>query len=210
MFGVIINAEVIIMDQIKTGRLIRQLRTAMGLTQKQLAESICVSDKAVSKWECGCGCPDVSLLTALAEFFGTDINTLLNGEIDKNETEKGNMKKMRFYVCKECGNIITSTSDATVTCCGNKLNALEMKKADESQQLNIEDIGGEWYITTDHEMTKEHYISFVAYVSDSSMMIFRQYQEWGMNINLPMYRSGRIVWYCNKCGLMYQDIRPKR
>ena len=198
------------MDQIKTGSLIRRFRTELGLTQKQLAERVGVSDKAVSKWECGSGCPDVSLLTSLADVFGTDIHVLLTGEIDKNESEKGDMKKLRFYVCRDCGNIITSASDAAVTCCGNKLSALEPKKADETQQLKVEDTGGEWYITSDHEMTKEHYISFVAYVSDSSLMMFRQYPEWAVNVSLPMYRSGRLVWYCSKCGLLYQDIRPKR
>ncbi len=198
------------MDQIKTGALIRRFRTELGLTQKQLAERVGVSDKAVSKWECGSGCPDVSLLTSLADVFGTDIHVLLTGEIDKNESEKGDMKKLRFYVCRDCGNIITSASDAAVTCCGNKLSALEPKKADEAQQLKVEDTGGEWYITSDHEMTKEHFISFVAYVSDSSLMIFRQYPEWAVNVSLPMYRAGRLVWYCSKCGLLYQDIRPKR
>ena len=86
------------MDQIRTGSLIRKLRLKMGLTQKELAERINVSDKAVSKWECGSGCPDVSLLSVLAEVFGTDIEVLLTGEIEKNEKENGNMKKMKFYV----------------------------------------------------------------------------------------------------------------
>ena len=89
------------MDQIKTGILIKKFRTASGLTQKQLAESLNVSDKAVSKWECGNGCPDISLLSQIADIFGTDIRSLLTGEINKNEGEKGNMKKLRFYVCKE-------------------------------------------------------------------------------------------------------------
>jgi transcriptional regulator with XRE-family HTH domain len=198
------------MDQVRTGALIRRLRTERKLTQKQLAELICVSDKAVSKWERGCGCPDVSLLTALAEVLGTDIQVLLSGNIEKNESEKGNMKKLRFYVCRDCGNVITAAADAAVTCCGNRLTALEPKKAEEEQQLRVEDMGGEWYITTDHPMTKEHYISFAAYVSDSSMMLFRQYPEWGMNITLPMYRSGRLVWYCSECGLLYQELRPGR
>lgn len=200
----------VIMDQIKTGELIRQLRLRNSLTQKELAQRINVSDKAVSKWECGNGCPDVSLLPMLAEVFGTDVKFLLTGEIEKNESEKGDMKKIRFYVCKECGNIITATSDATVNCCGNKLTALEPKKAEEKQQLKVEDIGGEWYVSSDHEMTKEHYISFVAYVGDSSVMMFKQYPEWAMQFTLPMYRSGRLVWFCNKCGLLYQDISPRR
>ena len=196
------------MDQIRTGELIRQLRTKMGLTQKQLAERISVSDKAVSKWERGSGCPDVSLLAALSEVFGTDIQVLLTGELNKNEMEKGNMKKLKFYVCRECGNIITSASEAAVSCCGSRLSALEPKKAEDSEKLRVEDIGGEWYITSDHEMTKEHYISFAAYISDSSMMMFRQYPEWGVNVYLPKYRSGRLIWYCNKCGLLYREIRP--
>ncbi len=195
------------MDQIKTGELIKQLRTQLGLTQKQLAQRINVSDKAVSKWECGNGCPDVSLLGELAEVLGTDIQVLLTGEIDKNESEKGDMKKLKFYICKECGNIITATGDASVTCCGSKLCALEPRKAGPSEQLDIQDIGGEWYITSNHEMTKQHYISFVAYVSDSSVMIFRQYPEWSIQIHLPMYRYGRLVWYCSRCGLVYQDLR---
>lgn len=198
------------MDQIRTGSLIRQLRTERGLTQKQLAERINVSDKAVSKWERGNGCPDVSLLTALAEVLDTDIQALLSGSIEKNESEKGDMKKLRFYVCRDCGNIITATSDAAVTCCGSRLSPIEAKKADENHQLKVEDIGGEWYITSDHPMTKEHYISFAAYVSDSSVMIFRQYPEWQVNITIPMYRSGKLVWYCSECGLLCQELRPKR
>ena len=195
------------MDQIKTGELIKRLRTDMGLTQKQLAERISVSDKAVSKWETGSGCPDISLLSALAEVFGTDIQVLLSGEIDKNESEVGNMKKLKFYVCKDCGNIITATSEAAVTCCGNRLSALEPQKAEESEMLKVEDIGGELSISSDHEMTKEHFISFAAYQSDSSFMMFKQYPEWNVQFTLPLYRSGRLVWYCTKCGLMYQDIR---
>lgn len=198
------------MDQIRTGSLIRQLRTERGLTQKQLAERINVSDKAVSKWERGNGCPDVSLLTALAEVLDTDIQALLSGSIEKNESEKGDMKKLRFYVCRDCGNIITATSDAAVTCCGSRLSPIEAKKADENHQLKVEDIGGEWYITSDHPMTKEHYISFAAYVSDSSVMMFRQYPEWRVNITIPIYRSGKLVWYCNECGLLCQELRPKR
>lgn len=198
-----------IMDQIKTGSLIRSFRTKCGLTQKQLAERLNVSDKAVSKWECANGSPDISMLTELADIFGTDVQTLLSGDIDCNESEVGNMKKIKFYICKECGNIITATSSAAVTCCGNKLAAVEPRKAEDSEKLNIENIGGELYITSEHEMTKEHYISFVAYQSDSTLMMFKQYPEWAMQARLPLFRSGRLVWYCNKCGLLWQPIRYK-
>ena len=188
------------MDQIRTGELIRRLRMEMKLTQKELAEKLSVSDKAVSKWESGKGCPDISLLYGLAEIFGTDINVLLSGELD--------MKKLRFYICRKCGNIITSTSEAAVTCCGSRLTAEEPRKADENDALVLEDIGGEWAVSSSHPMTKEHYISFVAYVRDSAAMIYKMYPEWDLQFIMPMYRSGRLLWFCTEHGLLYRDIKP--
>lgn len=195
------------MDQIKTGRLIRQLRTEHKLTQKQLAERLCISDKAVSKWERGNGCPDLSLFPALAEVFGTDIRSLLTGELIKNESEKGNMKKLKFYVCKDCGNIITAAAEAAVTCCGRQIPASEPRKAEPQEMLSVEEIDGAWFVSSGHPMTKEHYISFVAFLTDSSVIISRQYPEWDLQCTLPMFRYGRLVWYCTKCGLLYQDLR---
>lgn len=195
------------MDQMRTGALIREFRIKSGLTQKQLAERLNVSDKAVSKWECANGCPDISMLTELADIFGTDVQTLLAGKIDFNESEVGNMKKLKFYICGTCGNIITATSDANVTCCGNKLTALEPRKAEDGEKLNVESFDGELLVSSGHEMTKEHYISFVAYQNDSTVMMFKQYPEWTLQARLPLFRSGRLVWYCNKCGLLWQNIR---
>lgn len=197
------------MNNTKTGKLIRQLRTEKKLTQKQLAELIGVSDKAVSKWETGKGYPDISLFSALADVFGTDVRNLLMGNINKNEKENGNMKKLKFYVCKDCGNIITATSEAAISCCGNSLSPLAPRAAEESEMLKIENIDGNLYISSDHPMTKEHYISFVAYTVDSTAMIFKQYPEWNLQFTLPPFRSGRLVWYCNKCGLLYQNLRKK-
>lgn len=195
------------MDYEKTGRLIKQLRLEKKLTQKQLAESLGVSDKAVSKWETGKGFPDISLFSTLSEIFGADIQNLLNGNLNKNEKENGNMKKMKFYVCEDCGNIITATSEATVSCCGKKLSPLTPRAAAEDEMLKIENIDGNLYISSDHPMTKEHYISFVAYCGDSSAMIFKQYPEWNLQVTLPSFRMGKLVWYCNKCGLLYQNIK---
>lgn len=68
------------MDAHKTGNFIAELRKEKGLTQLQLAEMICVSDKAVSKWETGRGLPDVSLLKPLGEALGVSVGELLSGE----------------------------------------------------------------------------------------------------------------------------------
>lgn len=197
------------MDQVRTGKMIKQLRTEMHLTQKQLAERLCVSDKAVSKWERGNGCPDIALLSALADVFGTDMQVLLSGEINKNESEKGNMKKLKFYICKACGNIITASSEAAVTCCGARLTAEVPRKAAENEMLQVEETDGGLFLTAAHEMTKSHYISFVAYLNDSTVMLFKQYPEWNLQVTMPLFRSGRLVWYCTECGLLYQDLRKK-
>lgn len=197
------------MNQVRTGELIRRLRTEKKLTQKQLAEQLCVSDKAVSKWERGNGCPDIALLSALADVFGTDVQVLLSGELRKNESEKGNMKKLKFYICKECGNLITASAEAAVTCCGSRLTAEQPRKAAENEMLQIEEIDGELFLTAEHEMTKSHYISFVSYLNDSTVMLFRQYPEWNLQVTMPLFRSGRLVWHCTKCGLLYQNLRRK-
>jgi len=196
-------------NQVKTGELIRYFRTEQNLTQKQLADLINVSDKAVSKWECGNGCPDISILYELSRVLNTEIDVLLSGEIKKNESEKYDMKKLNLYVCKECGNVITAASAASVTCCGSKLSALEPKKAEKNEMLILEDMGDEWFVRSDHEMTKEHYISFVIFMNINNVMFFKQYPEWNMQIRIPKYRSGRIIWYCSKCGILYQDIAKK-
>ena len=68
------------MDQIKIGKFIAQLRTEQGMTQKELAEKLSISDKTVSKWECGRGLPEVSLMTELCQQLGVSINELLSGQ----------------------------------------------------------------------------------------------------------------------------------
>lgn len=82
------------MDNIKFGRFIRESRQAKGMTQKQLAEQIHVSDKAVSKWENGAGFPDIKILEPLAECLGVSLLELMQGErtaepqIDRKEAEQ--------------------------------------------------------------------------------------------------------------------------
>lgn len=74
------NGQVIIVDTEKTGSLIAECRKECGLTQKQLAEKLNVSDRTVSKWERGAGFPDVAMLTPLADALGISVVDLLQGE----------------------------------------------------------------------------------------------------------------------------------
>ncbi|MDR0880692.1 MAG: hypothetical protein LBN09_08345 [Clostridioides sp.] len=72
------------------------------------------------------------------------------------------MKKIKFYRCSECGNILTATGEAEISCCGRKLNQLIANKCDPEHELKVEEIDDEHYISMQHEMSKEHYIAFVA------------------------------------------------
>ena len=119
------------MDNAKIGRLIYSLRKENNMTQLQLSRLLNVSDKAVSKWERGLGRPDLSLLPQLSKIFNVDIEKMLSGQLDANKVLAGNMRKTQFYVCPVCGNIITAMADANITCCGKKLTALPLQKADE-------------------------------------------------------------------------------
>lgn len=104
------------MDQNKTGQLIRALRTELGMTQRQLADALGVTDRAVSKWERGLGCPDVSLLPGLSRALGVPVEGLLSGGLEEQETTGGSMRNLSFYVCPQCGNLLTAAGPASISC----------------------------------------------------------------------------------------------
>ena len=197
--------EVLHMDNTKTGALIRALRTENGMTQRQLAQLIGVSDKAVSKWERGMGGPELSVLEALARIFGVNIQNLIAGELAVNRQLSENMKRMKFYVCPHCRNLITAMGDISVTCCGRKLNAQPLQKAADDEKLSVERIENDYFISSDHPMTKDHSIAFVALVTNDAVLIKKQYPEWNLQLRIPAFARGRLVWYCNNHGLFYQE-----
>lgn len=112
------------MDQIKTGSLIRTLRCRQGLTQLALAQRIGISDKAVSKWERGCGAPDISLLPALAQALRVDMQALVQGSLPQQERSGGSLKTLRFFVCPACGNLLFSLHGGRLSCYGAPLEPL--------------------------------------------------------------------------------------
>ena len=99
------------------------------------------------------------------------------GDLDPNNADGGNMKKIKFYVCPTCGNIITSIGEAELSCCGRKLIALVAKPSNENHNLKVETIEDDYYITFLHEMSKEHYINFIAYVACDRILMVRLYPE---------------------------------
>lgn len=194
------------MDNVKIGKLIYRLRKEKQMTQLQLAEQMNISDKAVSKWERGLGCPEVSLLPELSKIFDVDLEALLSGNLEDNDALGGNMKKMCFYICPNCKNMITAMTDTNMTCYGKRLKRSQPQRAAEQEALIVEKIENDYYITAHHPMEREHYISFVALLTGDSIMLRKQYPEWGLQVRIPAFAHGRLLWYCNRHGLFYQEI----
>jgi len=193
------------MDCSKVGKLILGLRKEKDMTQKQLADAMNISDKTISKWERGLGCPDVSLLRGLSEVLNVDIEKILLGDLEPNNADGGNMKKIKFYMCPNCGNTLTSTGESDVSCCGRKLMPLIPKPVDETHKFTVEEIEEDFYITFTHEMSKKHYISFIAYVAYDRVLFVKLYPEQGSEVRFPKMYRGKIYMGCNQHGLWVND-----
>lgn len=165
-----------------------------------------ISDKTISKWERGADCPDVSLLPELAELFGVSIEKILGGDLTVSPFVGGNMKNINCYVCPFCGNFLFGTGKAEVSCCGRKLEPLAAKKAEAGEKLHMEQVEDEWYITSDHPMRKENYISFVALASGGKIQLVKQYPQWDLQVRFPRREHGKLLWYSQRGGLQYQLI----
>ncbi len=194
------------MDAGKVGALIRRLRLEKGLTQSQLGALVCVSDKAISKWERGMGCPDISLVRALSARLQVDVEALLAGELAEKPIDGGNMKRIKFYACPACGNILTATGEAEVSCCGRRLAPLEKKPCDEAHQLAIAPVDDETYVTFSHDMTKGHFIRFLAYVRYDRALLVRLYPEQGGEARLPRLHGGSLYVCCSEHGLYERNV----
>lgn len=180
-----------------TGKTIKKLREEQKITQKELAEKINVSDKTISKWETDKGLPDVAIIEDLARALGTSIAELLTGDVRLNENTAGNMKKLHFYVCPVCGNIITSVGQGSFSCCGLTLPEQEPEKEDGNHVIHVETVDNEYYVTMMHPMTKEHYISFAAYITSGSSEIVKLYPEQDISIRFRKKGHGILCFYCN-------------
>ena len=189
------------MDRYVTGAVIRRLREDKKLTQEELAGKIYVSSKAVSKWETGQGFPDVSLLEPLAKALDISVIELLSGDDIRNRNRACDMRRVRFYVCPVCGNIIQTAGEAVVSCCGITLPPLEPEAPDADHALHVEIVEDEYYVTVAHPMTRDHYISFLAAASDHGVQLVKLYPEGGTEARFKIDRVMRLYAYCNRHGL---------
>ena len=194
------------MNTYVTGSTIKQLREKRNLTQAELAETIGVSSKTVSKWETAKGLPDISLLQPLAQALGVSVIELMNGQQIINKNTSANMLRCKFYVCPLCGNIIHTTGEAVVSCCGITLPPLEAEDGDEDHTVTIEQVEDEHFITVSHSMTKEHFISFAAYVTSDRLQMVKFYPEGNAETRVQLRGRGYLYYCCNRHGLFRKKV----
>lgn len=197
------------MNNYITGSAIKNLRESKKFTQSKLADMISVSDKAISRWETGKGFPDISLLEPLSKALGISVIELISGNCITNKNISSNMQRSKFYVCPICGNVIHCMGEALISCCGITLPNLCAEETDDNHFMNIEYIEDEIYITIEYEMTKQHYISFIAYVTSDKIEIKKLYPEGNAEARFFIRGNGEIYCYCNHHGLLKQKLYRK-
>ena len=194
------------MNNYITGKIIKELREKQNLTQMELGDIIGVSDKTISKWETGKGLPDIALIEPLASALKVSVIEFMNGEYVTNNNKSGNMLKSKFSVCPICGNIIHSVGENINSCCGINLPVLEAELENEKHIIKCETIENENFISINHDMNKEHYISFVAYVTIDRCEIVKLYPEQNAETRFLKRGKGIIYAYCNRDGLIKKEI----
>ena len=186
--------------------MIRRLREKKGLTQQQLADRLQVSDKAVSRWETGRGYPDITLIGPLSEALGVSVIELVSGEDVVNTNRASNMLRLKLFVCPVCGNVIHSSGEAVVSCCGITLPALEAEPADGEHRIFVERAEDEYFVTVLHEMSKTHYISFLLAVRDDGCEFRKLYPEGNAEARFRIAGTKRLYAYCNRHGLFAVSV----
>ena len=194
------------MDTYVTANTIKMLREKKKMTQSELAACVGVSAKAVSKWETGKGLPDISLLQPLAQALGISVIELMQGEHIINKNISANMLRSKLYICPICGNVIHSMGDTVLSCCGIVLPAQEAEDIDEDHCLLLENVEDEQFLTIQHPMRKDHYISFLAFVSSDRFQMVKLYPESDAQTRLQLRGRGLLYFYCNQHGLFQKKI----
>ena len=194
------------MNQYITGTIIKELREKNKLTQLELAERLNVSDKTVSKWETGKGYPDITLLEPIAKVFGISVTELLSGNAISNMNVSANMLRSKFYVCPVCGNIIHSMGEAVISCHGIQLFPEDAEASDENHRISIDKVEDEYFIQIEHDMKKDHYISFIAAISPDRLQLVKLYPEGNAEARFKISGVKRVYFYCNRDGLFHIDI----
>jgi len=194
------------MNQYVTGAVIKNLREKKNLTQAELAEKLNVSDKAISKWENAKGYPDISLLEPLANSLGVSVAELLSGNAVQNANISANMLRTKFYVCPVCGNVMHSVGEAVIHCHGILLTPCQPEETNENHKIFIERVEDDYYIRIEHDMTKQHYISFIVALSSDKIQMIKLYPEGNAEARVKINGVKKILFYCNRDEMFSVDV----
>lgn len=195
------------MNQYVTGAVIKELREKKHLTQAELAKKLCVSDKTISKWETAKGYPDISLLESIAKVFEISVTELISGNAVSNVNVSANMLRSHFYVCPVCGNVLHTMGEAVIHCHGILLTPCQAEETDEKHMIFIERVEDEYYVRIEHDMTKQHYISFIAALSSDKIQMVKLYPEGNAEARVKINGVKRIYFYCNRDGLFSINVK---
>lgn len=190
-----------------TGAVIKELREKNGFTQAELSEKLNVSDKTVSKWETGKGYPDISLLEPIAKAFGVSVTELMTGNAVNNGNVSANMLRSQFYVCPVCGNVIQSTGEAVIHCHGILLTPCQAEEPDDAHRISIEKVEDEYFVRLEHDMTKQHYVSFIVAIGSDKIQMVKLYPEGNAEVRVKINGVRKLLFYCNRDGLFSVDVK---
>ena len=148
------------------------------------------------------GLPDISLIEPLAKTLKVSVIELMNGEYITHQNKSSNMLKSNFSVCPICGNIIHTMGENINSCCGINLPILEADLENNKHIINCDILENEFFVSINHKMSKDHYISFIAYITNDRCEIVKLYPEQNAEVRFLKRGKGIIYAYCNKDGLI--------
>lgn len=194
------------MNQYVTGAVIKSLREKKNMTQAEFAQRLCVSAKTISKWETAKGYPDISLLEPIASVLGVSVTELISGNAVHNANVSANMLRSLIYVCPVCGNILHGMGESVIQCHGILLTPCQAEETDENHMIFIERVEDEYYVRIEHDMTKQHYITFVAALSADKLQMIKLYPEGNAEARFKINGVRKILFYCNRDGLFSINV----
>ena len=118
-----------------------------------------------------------------------------------NKNTSSNILRSKFYVCPVCGNVIHTMGAAVISCHGVQLTPCIPEETDEHHMIFIERVEDEYFVRIEHDMTKDHYISFIAALSPDKLQMTKLYPEGNAECRFKINVVKQIMFYCNRDGL---------
>ena len=145
-------------------------------------------------------------METLAATLGVSVPELLSGNAVTNINISANMLRSKFYVCPICGNVIHSMGEAVIHCHGIQLTPCQPEETNEHHMIFIETVEDEYFVRIEHEMSKTHYISFIAGLSSDKIQMTKLYPEGNAEARLKINGVKKILFYCNRDGLFSLNV----